>query len=128
MLINTYIFQNNIFNGYFGIKKIFFKYDVSFAVQCITTPKFSWFFFNLKGNRLSNFQPRIANVRHSAYYSNEFFIIISLKWVFNFKSQYIMTCIVKVRVLMFNATFKNISVISYEAVSFIGGGNRSIQR
>jgi hypothetical protein len=80
-----------------SVLKIFFKCNVSFAVQCITISIFSCFFFNLKGNMLSNFQPRIANVRHSAYYSNEFFIIISLKWVFNFKSQYIMTCIVELR-------------------------------
>jgi hypothetical protein len=35
VLINTYIFKNNIFNDYFGIKNNFFKCDVSFAVQCI---------------------------------------------------------------------------------------------
>ena len=35
VLINRYIFKNTIFNDYFGIKNIFFKCDVSFAVQCI---------------------------------------------------------------------------------------------
>jgi len=34
----------------------------------------------------------------------------------------------RIRVMVFNATFNNISVISCMVVSFIGGGNRSIRK
>jgi len=42
---------------------------------------------------------------------------------YSFVDKYIYQC--RVRVMVFNATFNNISVL-IGAVSFIGGGNRSI--
>jgi hypothetical protein len=76
VLINTYIFKNNIFNDYFGIKNIFFRCDVSVAVQCLNDfvfleSKYSFRYFNIV---------EVSQEKTTTYDKNSFKYTAAILW------------------------------------------------